>query len=434
MSGFGYGIGSFMEGLASGVRNGQAISNSLAERDLGDRRLKIQEEAAARDAANDAYNRSVSEKRMGWAEKDRAIEAEDRQRLLKEHAADRAWTEKQHGWSDTEHGRQQEEWKRQDAERQANAPLVESKRKTAILESEGQLKGAETEAGVRKMGDQAKSDFEATRSKSILVGKDDAGNQTYSVDGEKVGSKEEADKLFEQRHGSFTENYYTNVAPKIMESYIQNGQPEKADQFRKYIESEQGRKTADIGGRIMQSYLMGDMDGVNKHMNELVRGGKYMVTDGYDIKFEPLKDDSGKIIGLRDTRKNKQTGETFTNDYAGDQLPELISGMSNPNIIFEHGMQSAAQQRVQAAEERKKSLDTGLDMVKEDAKADAALRSKILEGLVEQNNNAGFGAKMTPEQMQAEFNNRYNMVRKPDRSVMPPAGAGVPTMTWGPGR
>lgn len=427
MSGFGYGIGSFMEGLASGIRSGQAISARNRSEALDERRLQMQEEAARRDAENDAYTRSVNEKKMKWAEEDRATSKSNEERLLKEHEADRAWQEKQHGWSEQDRTRQE-------ADRAANAPLVESTRKAAILEQENKLKGAQTEADVRKMGDQAKTDYEGTKSKSILVGKDEAGNTTYSVDGEKAASKEEAEKLFEQRHGSFTDNYYTNIAPKVMESYIQNGQPEKAEMFRKYLDADQGRKAVEIGGRIMQSYLLGDIDGVNKHLNQLVRGGKYMVTDGYDVKGELLKDEGGKSVGLRVVSKNKATGEVFNRDYTGDQLAEGVAGIANPTVLFEHGLQSAAAARTQAAEERKKSLDTGLDMMKEDAKADAALRSKILEGLVEQNNNAGFGGKMTSEQMQAEFNNRYNMVRKPGKSVMPPAGAGVPTMTWGPGR
>lgn len=421
MSGFGYGIGSFMEGLASGIRNGQAISNNIDARALDERRLKIQEDAAARDASNDAYNRSVNEKKMKWTEEDRAKNAENEK-------ADRAWQEKQHGWTEQDRARQE-------ADRAANAPLVETTRKAAILEQEGNLKSAQTEADVRKMGDQAKSDYEGTKSKSIILGKDEAGNQTYSVDGEKVASKEEAEKLYEQRHGSFTENYYTNIAPKIVESYVANGQPEKAEQFKKFIDAEQGRKTVEIGGRIMQSYLLGDMDSVNKGINQLVRGGKYMVTDGYDIKTEPLKDKNGATIGLRGVFKNKQTGETFNKDYAGDQLTEMIAGLSNPSVIFEHGLQSAAAQRAQAAKEREKGIDTGADIMKKQAELGDpnALRKELYDKMIQ---NGRIKPGMTPQQVGEIVNQEYDAIfgKNAGKSVLPGAGGGIPTMTWGPGR
>lgn len=428
MGSFGAGIGSFMEGLASGIRSGQAMGNNMRQRELEERRLQIQEDAARRDAENDAYTRSVNEKKMKWAEEDRVTSKANEERLLKEHEADRAWQEKQHGWSEADRARQE-------AERAANAPLVETTRKAAILEQEGKLKGAQTEADVRNMGDQAKADYEGTKSKSILVGKDEAGNTTYSVDGEKAASKEDAEKLYEQRHGSFTDNYYTNIAPKIVESYIANGQPEKAEQFRKYLEADQGKKTVEIGGRIMQSYLLGDMDGVNKGINQLVRGGKYMVTDGYDVKAEPLKDKEGKTIGLRGVFKNKQTGETFNKDYAGDQLTEMIAGLSNPSVIFEHGIQSANAARAQAAEERKKGIDTGADIMKKQAEIGDpnALKKELYDKMIQ---NGRIKPGMTPQQVGEAVNQEYDAIygRNAGKSVLPGAGGGIPTMTWGPGR
>lgn len=428
MSGFGYGIGSFMEGLASGIRNGQAIGDRQRSRELEERRLQIQEDAAAREASNDAYNRSVNEKKMKWAEEDRVTSKANEERLLKEHEADRAWQAKQHGWSESDRARQE-------AERAANAPLVETTRKAAILEQEGKLKTAQSEAEVKKLGDQAKSDYEGTKSKSILVGKDEAGNPTYSVDGEKAASKEDAEKLYEQRHGSFTENYSTNIAPKIVESYIANGQPEKAEQFKKFIDAEQGRKTVEIGGRIMQSYLLGDMDSVNKGINQLVRGGKYMVTDGYDVKAEPLKDKEGKTIGLRGVFKNKQTGETFNKDYAGDQLTEMISGLSNPSVIFEHGIQSANAARATAAKEREKGIDTGADIMKKQAEIGDpnALKKELYDKMIQ---NGRIMPGMTPQQVGEAVNQEYDAIygRNAGKSVLPGAGGGIPTMTWGPGR
>jgi hypothetical protein len=198
--------------------------------------------------------------------------------------------------------------------------------------------------------------------------------------------------------------------------------------FRKYLEADQGKKTVEIGGRVMQSYLLGDMDGVNKGINQLLRGGKYMVTDGYDVKAEPLKDESGKTVGLRGVFKNKATGETFNRDYAGDQLTEMISGLSNPSVIFEHGLQSAERARAQAAEERKKGLDTGADIMKKQAELgdENALKKELYKEMVSTNR---ITRDMTPQQVGEKVNQEFEAIygRRSGRSVMPPAGGVRPT-------
>lgn len=418
MSGFGYGIGSFMEGLASGIRNGQAISARGRAEALDERRLQMQEEAARRDAENDAYTRSVNEKKMKWAEEDRVKNTENEK-------ADRAWQDKQHTWTEQDRARQE-------ADRAANAPLVDATRKASMIEQENRLKGQQSEADILKMGDQAKSEYESGKSKSILVGKDETGKQTYSVDGEKVASKDEAEKLYEERHGSFMDNYYTNVAPKVVDTYIAQGNPQKAEQFKKFLEAEQGKKTVEIGGRIMQSYLLGDMDGVNKGINKLIRGGKYMVTDGYDVKAEPLKDEKGNTVGLRGVFKNKQSGETFNKDYAGDQLTEMIAGLSNPTVIFEQGIQAAAAHRAAAAKEREKGIDTGADIMKKQAEIGDpnALKKELYDKMI---TTGRIKPDMTSQQVGQLVNQEYEAIygKGAGKTVMP---SGIPTVTWGPGR
>lgn len=409
MSGLGYGIGSFMEGLASGIRSGQAIASRNRSEALDERRLQLLEEEARRKADDDAYNRSLTEKKLKWTEEDRAKEKADSERLLQEHIEDRSKKQaddarllKEH---EVDRARTQELWKREDADRAANAPLVDATRKATLLKTENELKGAQTEADIRGMGEQAKADYEGQRSKSILMSKDASGKTVYTVDGETTDSKEDAEKLYEQRHGSFMDNYYKFQAPKIMEAYIANGQPEKAEQFRKFLEADQGRKTVEIGGRIMQSYLLGDMDGVNKHINQLVRGGKYMVTDGYDVKAEPLKDKDGATIGLRGVFKNKQTGETFSHDYAGDGLAEMISGLSNPSVLFEQGIQSAERARAAAAEANKKGIEIGGEVTKDAYKQKFELRKQL-----DDINAPAWAQQMTPEQKDAYVESRFKSI------------------------
>jgi|GEM_PF-6098552 len=440
MSGLGYGIGSFMEGLASGIRSGQAISSRNRSEALDERRLQLLEEEARRKADDDAFERDYKNKNMRLLEEQNRRSDEEARRRVDTDAYNRTVSEKELKMKEQMQNAQlpgieaDRAYKQELAKHnqlvnrdyEADAPKRDLERKAAILTQENLLKGAQTEADIRGMGEQAKADYEGQRSKAIFMSKDASGKTVYTVDGETTDSKEDAEKLYEQRHGSFMDNYYKVQAPKIMEAYIANGQPEKAEQFRKFLEADQGRKTVEIGGRIMQSYLLGDMDGVNKHINQLVRGGKYMVTDGYDVKAEPLKDKDGATIGLRGVFKNKQTGKSFSHDYAGDGLTEMISGL-NPSVLFEHGIQSAERARAVAAEERKKGLDTGADIMKKDAELEnpAVLKKQIFDKMSEN----GDLKNMTPEEVGAAVNARYNAIygKGAGRSIMPPGGGVRPT-------
>lgn len=438
MSGLGYGIGSFMEGLASGIRSGQAIASRNRSEALDERRLQLLEEEARRKADDDAFERDYKNKNMRLLEEQNRRADEEARRRVDTDAYNRTVSEKELKMKEQMQNAQlpgieadraykQELTKHSqlvNRDYEADAPKRDLKRQSSMLKTENELKSAKTEADIRGMGEQAKAEYEGQRSKSILMSKDASGKTVYTVDGETTDSKENAEKLYEQRHGSFMDNYYNVQAPKVIDAYIASGQPEKAEQFRTFLKAEQGRKTVEIGGRIMQSYLMGDMDGVNKHINQLMRGGKYVVDDGYEVKAELLKDKDGVPAGLRGVFKDKQTGKTFSHDYAGDQLTLMVSALSDPSVLFEHGIKAAEQARAAAAEANKKGIEIGGDVTKDAYKQKFELRKQL-----DDINAPAWAQQMTPEQKDAYVESRFKSILggSPPAAIGNQAGGVRPT-------
>lgn len=405
MSGFGYGIGSFMEGLASGIRSGQAISARNKSDALDERRLQIQEDAARRDAENDAYTRSINEKKMKWAEEDRA-------RNLENETADRAWQEKQNGWSE--------------ADRAANAPLVETKRKADILEQEGKLSGLKTEDDIRKIRESADPEYRALESKSIQLGKDEAGKPIYGVDGEKAASEEEARQIYEKKY-PFNNFFVKNAVPKIVDGYLKAGQPEKAAAFEKWATDKRTDNGIEASGRAIQALELGDVNGLNKALNEIASDKNYLVKDGFSVSGEIIKGNNDEK-GIRVKYKNKNTGAEFSNDLIGSEaVSNGLQFIFDPKNVFEFNIKSTELTKKQAAEANKKGVDTGADITKEAYKQMGEARQKLDD--VEA---PDWAKAMTPEQKDAYVAGRLKSMLN-NKSIMPQqSGASQPrTFSYG---
>ena len=330
MSGFGYGIGSFMEGLANGIK----MRQSMDARALDERRLQLAEE-------NAAFERQLKEKELGWKEEDRRRATEDyeknapindalRQDKLDEidHAKKtRAHSESDWAYQEEERkknapvldaqrrdslnkikrGDKEWQWKEADraytqSEREAEQPPKDAERKNKLGKLELESGAIEQETKSRKSildaGSEARQAYDDEKGKTILVGKDESGKETYTVDGKSFGSKAEAEAAFDTTHGSFVERYNQIAVPKIRDFYLQNGDTEKADKWIKWNADKRVQRGQEIGGRLLQSYQFGDWNGINKNFNELVKNNDYMATDGYDIKSEPIVEE-GQTVGRR---------------------------------------------------------------------------------------------------------------------------------------
>lgn len=424
MSGFGF--GSFLEGLADGMQTGQALAARQTARELEERRLQIQEDAARREAENSAYNRSVSEKKMKWLEEDRARE-------LESDKANRAWTEKQHGWTEQDRARAE-------ADRAANAPLVETTRKSSLLEQENKLSDQQSNKEIRDIRESSVKDYEGLKAKSILQAADETGKLSYTVDDQKYGTKEDAEKAFEAKH-PFWSHFNANTRPKLVERLIAAGKYQEADATEKFFSDKKTANGLEQTGRLLEAMDAGDIEGVKKHLGAITKDPNYLIQDGYDIKTDFARDDKGNVIkgedgkplGLKMTMTNKQTGQSFEEQAIGKaDIITKMGWITDPASAVTWNMKQVERIRAQKAEEAKKGIDLAADMQKEDAKADNELRKQIDKEMNDANDRNTLS--MTPEQKQAEFNRRYNLARKPIQPTSPATSGGIPTMTWGPGR
>lgn len=337
MSGFGMGIGAFMDGLTKGMKVRREMDNDEADRAYMDRRMKLLESSDARAADQQTFERGMSERRMKLAEGTDARAAASHDLGMRKAQADMEFEQR---------------------ERAADAPVREAKRKSVLtgLQDDEELRKTQRDGAA-----EADRVYKEKKAKSIVTSKDDAGNETISVDGQKVGSQDEADKLFEEKHGTFMDAYRTTVVPKVQQGMLARGDVKGADAWRKWNDDERVRKGIDTAGRLETAFRAGDWDRVNRHFNELARDRDYIPLEGQEISAEPIKSD-GKTVGLKATYKNRATGETRIEEFKDmEALHTGLMSMVNPATMFEHTRQQVEAvnaAKIKMAEEDRKQANT----------------------------------------------------------------------------
>lgn len=356
MSNLGIGIGSFMTGLAQGMALKNKQDQQKIENDLAERKMKLIEGKDARDAQNDAQDRK-------WKQEDRDF---------------------------------------QTSERSADAPIKAAQRKAQL---DGLNDESEMRTTLRTGTDNAKKEYEAEKAKSILIGKDEAGNETYTVDGEKAASKDDADKLFEQRHSTFMDAYRTKMVPAVVQGYLKRGDVKSADAFQKWSNQKGVENAVHDYGRMMQSLQLSDWDGANKSLNSMMKNGDYVSQDRHDIKAEPIKDKDGKTAGIRVNYKDKVTGANSSKDFTSmDEFHQFAATMASPDSAFEQGKRDY-EAHISAQSDKAKGLnklanDITLESAKSANKMDEdQLKSRlsIVEEFAKKTNN------------QSEINQKINI-------------------------
>ena len=288
MSNFGVGIGSFMNGLAQGA----SIANQQTQQDranaLAERQMKLSENADSRSAA--ASEQSLAQSKS----------------IFDNNQADRV----------------------------ANQPIVD-------LQRAAQKDKLEGDANVTSVQEQAAKDaganYDAMRAKSISNGTDANGNPTFFVDGQQVADKAAQDQLFERNHGTRMDNYYKVTLPKLQQAHLDNGDPEAAAVLGKAHQDADFKRGVDSLGRLEGHYGMGNWDGVNTELKNIIGNSGYMNLNNYDVSSTPIKDAAGKTGGLQISYTDKKTGKSRTTNFNDlGQLHATLSGIINPQAAIDH--------------------------------------------------------------------------------------------------
>lgn len=417
MSSFGMGIGDFMSGLASGIRSGQAIAARNRSYELDERRLQLLEEEARRKADDDVFERDYKNKQMRLYENSDARAAEaDKRASAKSELELKALRDSQ-------------------SEYDANAPLREATRQSGILEQQGKLKDQRVNQEISDIRQSGLNDYEGTKSKAILQGTDEAGKPTYSVDDKKYGSKEEAERAFEEQHPFWAHFNQNGGRQKMVDKLIAAGKYQEADIADKFFSDKRTANGFQQTGKVLQSMEIGDIAGVNKHLKELLNDPHYLVKDGYDItsdfikdeKGNALKDKEGNYAGLKLTMKNRQTGEVFEQSAVGTQdVINKFSWIINPENAVAWNLKQTELARAQQAKAAEKGIDTGSDITKDAYKQQFELRRKL-----DDLDAPEWAKTMTPEQKDAYVQGRLKSILDPS-SIARPSGPNQPrTFSYG---
>lgn len=188
------------------------------------------------------------------------------------------------------------------------------------------------------------------------------GAELFRVGNKTFTNRAEAERDAGKRVGSAMEYFNKNIAPKIRETYISQGNMEMAEKWDKYTQSDATKRGMKAYQMALRSRAMGDDEGALKHMIEAYNDGDYY-GDGFKIEgYEQIKDDAGKVVGYRGTFSGPD-GKTTTQDFRKGDLSALVNmgiGMLSPDQAFSVSLgqvQAAEKARAEAAAKRAERAD-----------------------------------------------------------------------------
>ena len=307
---FGIGIGSFMDG----IERGKAAARAQTAADAATAQQAFQNDLATKnmEMSQDANDRAGDASQLALAQGNQNLSQ-----------------------GATTFGNAQ-------ADRAAMQPIVDAQRaaKLGTLQGDAAVSDAQ-EQGAKAAGPQ----YDALKAKSIFLGKDAQGNPTYSVDGQSVPSQDAANQLFEQKHGTRMANYYNVAAPQIQQAMLENGDVDKATAFGKAHGDADFQRGVDDLGRLEGAAQIGNWDGVNEHLNNILGNSGYINSANHDATATPILGPDGMATGMTVHYKNNKTGEDVTKNFTSMQDAfNTLSGLISPQAAVAHNaaIQAAA--------------------------------------------------------------------------------------------
>jgi hypothetical protein len=195
---------------------------------------------------------------------------------------------------------------------------------------------------------QVGSTANADNSMTMPTYNDTRGNSYANADEQKSAAEKSAPSL--------DELYLRNVAPKVKETYLAQGNVAAADQWDQWT---QDKSTRTALGHLGKATLAGQMGDFKSYADNMVKTyntpGYYedgIHAEGYDL----IKDKDGNTTGVSLNLKNKASGEQYVQKVNGtqDMLNMGIAAL-DPRKGFELHM---AQQAAQLAAGAKANLET----------------------------------------------------------------------------
>ncbi|ASV45030.1 hypothetical protein SopranoGao_7 [Klebsiella phage SopranoGao] len=164
---------------------------------------------------------------------------------------------------------------------------------------------------------------------------------------------------------SMAKVYNEQFVPKYYQQYLQNGDVEKANAFRTYMQNENVQQGLKYGSSFMRAVQLGDAEGAMGSMVKLFNQPGYFENGWSAVNAKLTRDKDGNAAGMDITLKNDATGETTTHTFKTlEDAYRTVMPFTDPKNVFDYATQQIAASTKAKAEMQKEERGFQRDMVK----------------------------------------------------------------------
>lgn len=192
---------------------------------------------------------------------------------------------------------------------------------------------------------------------------------TYQVEGQSFADEGSARKAAESRVGSVTDFFYQNEAPKIADLYMEQGDVEKAETWRKWIQDKNVQKGFQYGVRAFQAASMGDDETAIKNMVKMYNQPGYFEDGSKATGYKPVKGKDGSTIGYAITVKDAQGNDNVLNVEKGEGMLRAMMPFVDPKSVYEAGWAEITAERNARLKAAQEDMKFKRDIYRDDRRA-----------------------------------------------------------------
>jgi len=202
------------------------------------------------------------------------------------------------------------------------------------------------------------------------------GGKRFQVAGQGFDDLESAQAHAKKQAPDINDLMRKTLVPKMQEAYLAQGNPDKADAWGAWGESQDGKKKMKLWGQAMTAAQAGDhdaaADALVKLHGDLPDGRTY-------VGREDVKDKDGNVTGFNMTYKDDNTGEKKSQFVGKDELIEQGLSALSPQAMFETMYKAKTTADVMNAKDRAAAANDARDGARELAKAKVVAAAKEVE-------------------------------------------------------
>lgn len=427
MAGFGIGIGSFVDGMMKGYKFVNDMENEKRKSEREDKRLGLEERRVSNDEKRAVADADFRKHELRLREQGIGLQREQLDISRRTADANIAYT-----GANTDRLKQQIRFGDEDRPLQVAEAKANSERNIAVAGNEADL--ARRARADREDADKAVADSKAQHEQSARAAikpiQGEGGVQGYEYGGKTFKTTQEAMTAFERDHGTYYDRVLKGVGEKNIARHIANGDLEKANAVKTFIENDEVRKVYTAVGHLQNAIAMGDWDTASTVANTVLSRSKLIDTQGYEVKAEPIKGEDGKVAGMRLKLKGKN-GEAQNVDFASQSdAMRFIQDLVHPEKLamrYEQQRQTADAGRAKIAE---KMGEARVEIMKKLELAKIPDPDAVFNEILTTISKSMDGMKLTPEEMVKKAREQAELVIRAretggyaGRGITPPAAS-----------